>query len=99
MVDDASTTPFYVIRAAELPALNCLDHSCPQPFKIEWINRGTNRHLRPTSVDLLLRTLFHRGNSPSVVELHESAGLRAFFRTEIERRQFAAAFTAARGRA
>jgi hypothetical protein len=88
--------PSFVIKADELPALNYLDRRHPRPRRLEWVNRGTNQKLRPTSIEHLLRTLFGEGLSPSVMRLHESAGLRAVFDTEKDRFRFAQAFEEAR---
>ncbi len=96
MRHETITIPAFVIKAEELSALNYLAPNHPRPLHVEWINRGTDQKLRPSSVDMLLRTLFHDVASPSVVRLHRSAGLRAIFRTGKERDQFAAQFAAAR---
>lgn len=95
MQPDATTSPSFVIKPAQLSALNYLPSDHPRPVQVEWINRGTDQKLRPTSVDMLLRTLFRDVLSPSVVKLHRSAGLRAQFRTDRERDSFASAFAAA----
>jgi hypothetical protein len=91
-------TPAYVIKPEELAVLNYLAPGHPRPQAIEWINRGTDQKMRPTSVDMLLRTLFEETPSPSVVRLRQSAGLRVIFGTDKDRDQFAAAFAAARNR-
>jgi len=96
MLQDSAITPAYVIKPEELAILNYLAPGHPRPRDIEWINRGTDQKMRPTSVDMLLRTLFEDEPSPSVVRLRQSAGLRVIFRTEKERDQFAAAFAAAK---
>lgn len=80
----------YVVRAEDLGALNHLSEDTPRPLTSEWINRGTDRPLRPSSIDLLLRTLHNEIASESIVNLQRSAGLRVNFASEIERRQFAA---------
>ena len=79
----------YVVRAEDLGALNHLPAECPRPMASEWINRGTDRPLRPSSIDLLLRTLHNEIASESIVNLQRSAGLRLSFPSENERRQFA----------
>ena len=85
----------YVVKAAELPALYFLDEAHPRPLELEWINRGTDQKLRRTTVEMLLRTLFAKAQTPSVRKLHSSAGLRASFRNERERERFSKAFTRA----
>jgi len=96
MSQDATITPAYVIKPEELAALNYLAPNHPRPSTVEWINRGTDQKLRPSSVDMLLRTLFQAVPSPSVVRLRESAGLRVIFKTARERDLFASAFAAAK---
>lgn len=96
MGQDATSRPAFVIKAEELAALNYLDREHPRPREVEWINRGTDQILKPSTVDMLLRTLFRDVVSPSVLRLHQSAGLRVIFRTERERDRFATAFAAAR---
>ncbi|MGX7927862.1 hypothetical protein ACWPMX_14940 [Tsuneonella sp. HG094] len=86
----------YVIKAVELPALNYLGKGHPLPKRLTWINRGTDQDLRPTSVQQLIRTLFHDQKSPSVAKLHETSGLRVSFETMQDRDGFAKAFSAAR---
>lgn len=93
-----NTGPAFVIRAEELTAVNYLTASHPRPQSVEWINRGTNQRLRPTTTDMLLRTLFQPTDSPSVQRLHQSAGLRIVFRSERDRVRFASEFEAARER-
>lgn len=95
MQAEAISTPAYVIKVEDLPALNFLASDHPRPRLVEWINRGTDQKLRPTSVDMLMRTLFLDIASPSVVRLHRSAGLRAVFKTDRERDVFANAFAEA----
>lgn len=95
MQAEATTLPAFVIKAEELVALNYLDRNHPRPRKLEWINRGTNQPLRRSSIEMLLRTLFRDVETPSVVKLHQSAGLRAVFGTDQERQKFASAFAAA----
>jgi hypothetical protein len=96
MEQDTILTPAFVIKAEELPALNYLPNGHPRPRQVEWINRGTDQKLRRSSVDMLLRTLFQDETMPSVVRLHQSAGLRATFGSSTERDSFASAFAAAR---
>ena len=88
--------PAFVIKAEELPALNYLSANHPRPLLMEWINRGTNQKMRPTTIDLLLRTLDQTEPSPSVMRLHESSGLRVIFGSSKDRDQFATAFAGAR---
>lgn len=85
-----------MIKAVELPALNYLFKGHPVPSGLTWINRGTDQDLRPTTVQLLLRTLFHDQKSPSVAKLHESSGLRISFASLQDREDFAKAFVSAR---
>jgi hypothetical protein len=96
MQTQTAISPAYVIKADELAALNYLDPDHPRPLLIEWINRGTDQPLRPTTIGQLLRTQASENSSPSVARLHSTAGLRAVFETSTERDQFASAFTAAR---
>ena len=98
MPNPAITAPIFVIKPNELATLNYLADGHPRPLQIDWIDRGTDRKLRPSTVDMLLRTLFLDMASPSVVRLHRSAGLRAAFRSETDRDLFAKAFAAARDR-
>lgn len=86
----------YVVKAQELPALYYLDDAHPRPTALEWINRGTDQKLRRTTVEMLLRTLFGGGQTPSVQKLHNSSGLRAQFRSAKDRDRFSAAFSKAR---
>ena len=81
-----------MIKAEELVAVNYLADDHPRPHSVEWINRGTDQVLRPTTTDMLLRTLFQPAASPSVQKLHDSSGLRVNFKTDGERERFAAAF-------
>jgi hypothetical protein len=96
MAHESAAAPAYVIKPEELSALNYLPPDHPRPQAVEWINRGTNQTLRPSSVDMLMRTLFVDVASPSVVRLHRTSGLRAVFTSDQERNTFATAFTAAR---
>ena len=84
--------PAYVIKAEELVAVNYLADDHPRPQSVEWINRGTDQVLRPTTTDMLLRTLFQPAASPSVQKLHDSSGLRVIFCSDTERERFATAF-------
>lgn len=98
MQGDASTASFYVIKSEDIVALNYLPKDHPTPVSVEWIDRGTDRKLSPTRLDELIRT-YHRSNpSPGIVKLRQSAGVRAYFRTEAERMRFAAMLEEARGR-
>lgn len=99
MDSQSDTAPAFVIKLQDLAVLNYLPPDHPQPFGARWINRGTNRPLHHSSVEMLLRTLFRDILSPSVVQLHRSAGLRVVFKAEIERERFARAFADARERA
>jgi hypothetical protein len=86
----------YVVKTADLAALDQIIPDRPAPIKIEWINRGTNRKMQRSTVELLLRTRFRENVSPSVSRLRESAGMRLIFRDEREREVFAAKFAKAR---
>lgn len=98
MSKEAHNEPAFVIRAEELLAVYYLAVSHPRPISVEWINRGTSQRLRPTTTDMLLRTLFQPTDSPSVQRLHDSAGLRIVFRSERDRALFASEFEKARQR-
>ncbi len=95
MGETGGQTHAYVVKAAELPALYFLDEAHPRPVELEWINRGTDQKLRRTTIEMLLRTLFAKVQTPSVQKLHDSAGLRASFRNERERERFSRAFSKA----
>ncbi len=90
--------PTFVMKPLDLSVLNHLNADHPKPRHAEWINRGTNQRLRPTSIDLLLRTLQNDIASPSVVNLHRSSGLRVTFKSAEDRNAFARAFEIAKGR-
>lgn len=92
MSQKPSSTIQYVIKAEELRAINYLAPDHPRPRSVEWINRGTDQTMRPTTTAMLLRTLYKPTRSPSVQKLHDSAGLRVVFRSEKDRESFAAAF-------
>lgn len=98
MATDGENLPAYVVKAADLSALYYLDTAHPRPRRLEWINRGTDQRLRPSTIDMLLRTMFRDTHTPSVQKLQDSAGLRAEFRSESERDSFARAFEQARGK-
>lgn len=87
--------PDFVIKAADLPVLNYLASGYARPCGLQWIDRGTDRKLQRTAVDMLRRTMFSTHASPSVAHLHERAGLRARFETEAERYRFSQDFRAA----
>lgn len=84
--------PSFVIKAGELSAINYLPGDHPRPRRVEWINRGTDQVLRPTTIAMLLRTIFQPAKTPSVRRLHESSGLRIVFRSDDDRSAFAEAF-------
>ena len=86
-----SSASFYVIKSDELIALNYLPGTCPVPVSVEWIDRGTDRHLSPSRIEQLLRTYHRKDASPGVVKLRENAGIRAHFGNEHERNLFARA--------
>lgn len=89
------SAPAFVIKPHELPALNLLGSDFPRPRGLEWIDRGKNAKLRPTSVEMLMRTLFQENCARSVQRLHNHAGLRVIFRSEADRETFAKMFRAA----
>lgn len=82
----------YVLKPDELPALNYLSKDHPCPTELTWINRGTSQELRPTTVQMLMRTLFREAASASVARLHRSSGLRVVFRSADDRDEFARQF-------
>ena len=91
---------YFVIRAEDLILLNQLPADHPRPVGLEWINRGTDQKLRPSSVDLLLRTIYRSiSPSPSVARLHHSAGLRVRFGSNDDREKFATTFNQVRSNA
>lgn len=90
------TTHAYVIKAEELAAVNYLPDDHPRPVRVEWINRGTDQRLRPTTTNMLLRTLFQPVQTESVQKLHDSSGLRVVLQSEADREAFAHAFLNAR---
>ena len=87
----------YTIRAEEIDLLGRLPTDYPRPVAMDWINRGTDQTLRPSTIAMLKRTLDQGSNlSESVRKLHTSAGLRLTFASERERATFASMFRAAR---
>lgn len=93
---DSAVAPAFVIKPRDLHALNYLAPDHPRPCASQWIDRGTNKRLQPSSVAMLMRTLSQDIASPSVVRLHRAAGLRVTFDSAGERDAFAAAICAAR---
>ena len=85
----------FVLKAEEIDALNYLQDGFPVPERIEWINRGSDQRLLPTTVNQLLRTLHNDKVSPSVARLRDSAGLRTIFVSEAQRNDFADHFSQA----
>ncbi|NBS23211.1 MAG: hypothetical protein EBS78_04350 [Altererythrobacter sp.] len=81
-----------MIKTEELVAVNYLADDHPRPESVEWINRGTDQVLGPTTTDMLLRTLFQPAASPNEQKLNDSSGLRVIFRSGSERERFATAF-------
>ncbi len=96
MAESDDSRPAYLIKAEELAAVNYLPEDHPRPAAVEWINRGSDQQLCPTTRDMLLRTLFQPVETPSVARLHETSGPRVIFRRESEREAFATAFEQAR---
>ena len=84
--------PAYVIKAYELRALKFIAPDYPRPQGLEWIDRGRDVRLRPTTIEMLVRTLYRGKGSLSVQRLHHSAGLRVLFRSDADRQSFAARF-------
>ncbi len=93
MDDSALMEPAFVIKAQDILAINYLAADHPRPCRVEWINRGTNQVMRPTTTQMLLRTLFQKVDTPSVQKLRETSGLRVVFRSERDREIFSSAFT------
>lgn len=85
----------FVIKALDLPACHYLADDCPKPRHLEWIDRGTDRALRQSTVQQLARTFHNDRPSPSVSRIQQSAGLRATFASDSERTIFAQSFRAA----
>lgn len=80
----------FVIRALDLIQIGAGPKGLPQPLGAEWINRGTGKPLRATTIAMLLRTLPLRAElSPSALRLHDVAGLRLAFALTEDRHQFA----------
>lgn len=88
--------PAYVVKAEDIMAINFLPTDHPRPRRVEWINRGTDQVLRPTTTSMLLRTLYKPVERASVQRLHDSSGLRIVLRNESERAAFATAFEQAK---
>ena len=87
-----ASASFFVIKCDEFIALNYLPGSCPAPSSVDWIDRGTDRHLSPSRIEQLLRTYHRKEASPGVVKLRENAGIRAHFECEQARNLFARNF-------
>ncbi|WP_338243548.1 hypothetical protein [Aurantiacibacter hainanensis] len=87
---------FFVVKAGDLLALNYLPVEHQSPVGVEWINRGNDRKLSPSTLEQLLRTFHLQDASPSIVALRESSGLRVMFETEGQRAAFAREFEEAR---
>lgn len=85
----------FMIKAADLPALPFLAPDHPVPAALDWINRGTDQHLKPSTVRMLLRTAHSAGASDSVMRQRDAMGLRATFASAAARNAFATAFAAA----
>lgn len=88
--------PIFVIRARELSLLETFQDRLPRPLFGTWINRGTGRPLRQSSIAMLLRTLdSDRNLTPSAQQLQQCAGLRLVFASTTDRHHFARAWKAA----
>lgn len=85
----------FVIKALDLPACHYLADQCPKPHLLEWIDRGTDRALRQSTVQQLARTFHKDRPSPSISRIQQSAGLRATFASDRDRTIFAQCFKAA----
>lgn len=96
MTEHQASDPAFVIKVEELPALNYLEPHHARPLLAEWINRGTDQKMRPTSINMLLRTLNADGSSPSVTRMQHTAGLRTIFDSVEARDAFATSFAGAR---
>ncbi|MEP5937477.1 MAG: hypothetical protein ABJ239_04050 [Erythrobacter sp.] len=90
--------PAYVVKAEDIIAINYLASDHPRPRRVEWINRGTDQVLRPTTTSMLLRTLYKPVERDSVQKLHDSSGLRIVLKNEGERVAFASAFERAKAK-
>ena len=88
--------PAYVVKAEDIIVINYLPADHPRPRRVEWINRGTDQVLRPTTTSMLLRTLYKPVERESVQKLRDSSGLRIVFRNESDRVAFANAFREAK---
>jgi hypothetical protein len=90
--------PAYVVKAEDIIAINYLAVDHPRPRRVEWINRGTDQVLRPTTTSMLLRTLYKPVDRDSVQKLRESSGLRIVFKNEADRVAFANSFRDAKAK-
>lgn len=98
MNESSQSEPAFVIKAQDIVAINYLASDHPRPRRVEWINRGTNQVMRPTTTQMLLRTLYQDVDTPSIRKLRETSGLRVVFRSEREREAFSSAFAKAQCR-
>lgn len=88
--------PIFVVRARDLSLLETFQDRLPRPLFGTWINRGTGRPLRQSSIAMLLRTLnSDRTLTPSAQQLQQCAGLRLVFASTTDRHHFARAWKAA----
>lgn len=88
--------PIFVIRACDLKLLETFQGQLPRPLFGTWINRGTGRPLRQSSVAMLLRTLnSDRTLTPSAQQLQLCAGLRLVFASTTDRHLFTRAWQTA----
>ncbi len=92
MVTVRDPSECFVVKPDQLNALNYLHDDCPKPEEVEWINRATDKCLRQSSVDQLLRTLYHDNLSDSVARLKDNSGLRAIFASAKDRNGFVGGF-------
>jgi hypothetical protein len=81
---------FYVVPFAELDLIARIPAASPLLGEARWINRGTDRPLRPGTIAMLLRTRGKSGRlSPGVERLQKWAGLKLTFAAAEERNHFA----------
>lgn len=95
MPTHSTVSESYVIKALDLPACGHLALDCPKPRQLQWIDRGTDRALRQSTIQQLARTFHKARPSSSICRVQQSAGLRATFTSGDERNAFARYFSSA----
>lgn len=95
MAGHPTASDSFVIKALDLPACHYLADDCPKPHQLEWIDRGTDRALRQSTIEQLARTFHKDKPSPSISRIQHSAGLLVTFASDRERTIFAQYFKAA----